>query len=193
MFDILLHFDETLFLLLNGFHGSAADFFFYWVSNRFIWIPLYAAIVFFLIKKWKKKTIPVIIALIVCVALSDQTCNLVKKTVQRPRPSHDTELCEQVHLVRQSDGTLYKGGPFSFPSSHAANATVLAVFTVFFCGNRKKRLISCACLWVFLLSYSRIYLGVHYPSDLFVGWCIGSIYAIPVSAMIKKRLQTQRP
>lgn len=178
MIEYLLTPDQNIFLFLNGMHSSWADVFFYWVSNRFIWIPFYAVLAFFLIKKWRKKSIPIFIALTLCIFLTDQSCNLIKHSVQRPRPSHDPVLSEQVHLVAKPDGTLYKGGPYGFPSSHAANSMALALWVILYLGEKRKWLIIGMLCWVLLLSYSRIYLGVHYPSDLMVGWILGACWAL---------------
>ena len=177
MLEYLLTPDQNIFLFLNGLHSSWADVFFYWVSDRFIWIPFYAVLAFFMIRKWRKKSIPIFIALLICIVLTDQSCNLIKHSVQRPRPSHDPVLSEQVHLVAKPDGTLYKGGPYGFPSSHAANSMALALFVIFYVAEKRKWLIIGMLLWVLLLCYSRIYLGVHYPSDILVGWIIGTCWA----------------
>lgn len=177
MLEYFLTPDLNIFLFLNGLHSSWADVFFYWVSNRFIWLPFYALLAFFLIRKWRKKSIPIFIALALCIFLTDQSCNLIKHSVQRPRPSHEPGLCEQVHLVAKPDGTLYRGGPYSFPSSHAANAMAMALFVIFYLSEKRKWVVASMLLWVLLLSYSRIYLGVHYPSDLMAGWNIGACWA----------------
>ena len=178
MIASLLTQDQSIFLFLNGIHSPWADIFFYWVSNRFVWIPLYAVLAFFLIKKWRKRAILIFIALTLCIFLTDQSCNLIKHSVQRPRPSHDPVLSEQVHLVAKPDGTLYKGGPYGFPSSHAANSMALALWVILYLGERRKWLIIGMLCWVLLVSYSRIYLGVHYPSDLLVGWILGACWAL---------------
>ncbi|MCQ2287388.1 MAG: phosphatase PAP2 family protein [Bacteroidales bacterium] len=170
--------DQSIFLFFNGLHCPWADFVFYWISDRFVWIPLYAVLAFFLIKKYKKKVIPLLLSLIICITLTDQSCNIIKKTVQRPRPSHEVALCGQVHLVAKPDGTLYTGGPYGFPSSHAANSLAMALFIIFYLGKNKKWTLFLMIFWAFLLSYSRIYLGVHYPGDIITGWVIGGLFAI---------------
>ena len=116
-------------------------------------------------------------AVVISVFLSDQSCNLIKRTVQRPRPSHNIELVDQVHLVAKPDGTLYKGGPYGFPSSHAANAMALAFIVVVFLTREKTLWTLLMFFWMLLVSYSRIYLGVHYPGDIIVGWCVGAIWS----------------
>jgi undecaprenyl-diphosphatase len=186
MVEYILSYDQYVFLFFNGLHSAWADVFFYWVSHRFIWIPFYALLAFFLIKKWRKKSIPIFITIMLGIFLTDQSCNLIKHSVQRPRPSHDPQLCEQVHLVAKPDGTIYKGGPYGFPSSHAANSMFLALFVLFYVGDRQKWLIISMMFWVLLVSYSRIYLGVHYPSDLLVGWLIGIAWAFLLRGLVEK-------
>ena len=169
--------DSSIFLYFNGMHASWTDVLFYYISNRFVWIPLYLLLAFFLFRRYRKKAWIVVAAVVISVFLSDQSCNLIKRTVQRPRPSHNVELVDQVHLVAKPDGTLYKGGPYGFPSSHAANAMALAFIVVAFITREKTLWTLLMFFWMLLVSYSRIYLGVHYPGDIIVGWCVGAIWS----------------
>ncbi len=169
--------DSSIFLYFNGMHASWTDVLFYYISNRFVWIPLYLLLAFFLFRRYRKKAWIVVAAVVISVFLSDQSCNLIKRTVQRPRPSHNIELVDQVHLVAKPDGTLYKGGPYGFPSSHAANAMALAFIVVIFLTREKTLWTLLMFFWMLLVSYSRIYLGVHYPGDIIVGWCVGAIWS----------------
>ena len=169
--------DSSIFLYFNGMHASWTDVLFYYISNRFVWIPLYLLLAFFLFRHYRKKAWIVVAAVVISVFLSDQSCNLIKRTVQRPSPSHNIELVDQVHLVAKPDGTLYKGGPYGFPSSHAANAMALAFIVVAFLTREKTLWTLLVFFWMLLVSYSRIYLGVHYPGDIMVGWCVGAIWS----------------
>ena len=169
--------DSSIFLYFNGMHASWTDVLFYYISNRFVWIPLYLLLAFFLFRRYRKKAWIVVAAVVISVFLSDQSCNLIKRTVQRPRPSHNVELVDQVHLVAKPDGTLYKGGPYGFPSSHAANAMALAFIVVAFITREKTLWTLLMFFWMLLVSYSRIYLGVYYPGDIIVGWCVGAIWS----------------
>jgi len=178
MLDTLQAIDTSIFLFFNGLHSHAADIFFYWVSNRFVWIPLYAFLLFLIIKKEKKRSWIVVIMLILSIFLSDQTCNLMKRSICRQRPSHNPELAEKIHLVDYPDGNVYRGGQFGFPSSHAANSIVVAVFAIFYAAPKKKWAAALLVFWSLLLGYSRIYLGVHYPFDLLTGYTLGLIYSI---------------
>jgi undecaprenyl-diphosphatase len=86
-------------------------------------------------------------------------------------------LEEKVNLVKRSDGTLYRGGMYSFPSGHASNSVVLLLFFAFFAKCRRWSVVLMS-VWVLLFAYSRIYLGVHYPFDIFVGFFMGSCWAL---------------
>ncbi|MBR4219316.1 MAG: phosphatase PAP2 family protein [Bacteroidales bacterium] len=175
--ESLQQIDSSIFLYFNRMHTSWTDVLFYYISNRFVWIPLYLLLAFFLFRRYRKKAWIVVAAVVISVFLSDQSCNLIKRTVQRPRPSHNIELVDQVHLVAKPDGTLYKGGPYGFPSSHAANAMALAFIVVMFLTREKTLWTLLMFFWMLLVSYSRIYLGVHYPGDIIVGWCVGAIWS----------------
>ena len=174
MLETITQWDTIVTLFLNGLHAPWLDIVMYWISNRFVWIPLYLLVIFFVVKKWKKKSIIIILLLVLSVFISDQSCNLLKKSTQRLRPSHNMELAEKIHLVKNSDGELYRGGQFGFPSAHAANAMVFALFVFFFVGNRKMWVLFAIFFWAALLGYSRIYLGVHYWLDVECGYLIGT-------------------
>ena len=177
MIDFIKNIDTEIFLFFNGWGTTWTNYLFYWISNRFVWIPLYAAILFLLIKQWKKQSAWVILCVILSIFLTDQSCNLIKNSVQRPRPSHEIELSGQVHLVENPDGTIYKGGQFGFPSSHAANSIVLVWTFFFFLKSKKRWPYYLIVFWCLLISYSRIYLGIHYPLDILAGYLVGTVWA----------------
>ena len=143
----------------------------YWASNKFIWIPLYVLLLFFIYKEYGNKAVVILILAVALIAGSDQlTSGLIKNIVERPRPSHEVTLAGQVHLVDN-----YEGGKYGFPSSHASNSFALAVFVILLIGKRFKWLNYVVLSYPILVSYSRIYLGVHYPGDVICGMIIGSL------------------
>ncbi len=172
MLDGLKQIDQSLFLTLNGCHSPFFDTFFWLVSNKYIWIPLYLLLIYFIIRKYKKQSWIIILSAILVIVLTDQTSvHLFKNMFMRYRPSHNLSLQGLVHIVNN-----YRGGLYGFVSSHAANSFGIAVFTALFMKNKWYWL--CILLWAILVSYSRIYLGVHYPADITGGAILGSFWAV---------------
>ena len=165
--------DTAILLFINGMHCALFDYFMVLVSNRFTWIPFYAAFIFVMIKNFHwKVTVTTILAVALLVLLCDQTASgLIKPLVGRLRPSNlDNSISSMVHVV---DG--YRGGRYGFPSSHSANSWGVVIFAMYLVRNRKLSIF--LALWATLVTYSRAYLGVHYPGDLLVGVLIGFVMA----------------
>jgi len=186
MLETIKHWDTVVTLFLNGLHVTWLDPVMYWISNRFIWIPLYLFVSIVTIVKWKKKSILFLFLLVITIFFSDQSCNFLKKSVKRVRPSFNIELEHKIHLVEKPDGELYRGGQYGFPSAHAANAMVFALFVFLFTGKRRLWVLIAIFLWAALLGYSRIYLGVHYWLDVECGYLIGALCFVLVFGIISK-------
>ncbi|HON19216.1 MAG TPA: phosphatase PAP2 family protein [Salinivirgaceae bacterium] len=132
-----------------------------------------------------------IIAILITFILTEQASNLIKVLIQRPRPSHNSELEGLLHFVNN-----YRGGQFGFVSSHAANTFGLAtIVSLIF---RNKTWVVAMFLWASIVAYSRIYLGVHYPTDILCGAALGILIAFMVYRGLKlieskKATVVQRP
>ena len=165
-------FDTNLFLFINGLHYPFFDGFMSAFSAKLTWILLYAAVLYVVIKQWKKESIWVILAFVSCVLIADHvSSSFIKEIVQRPRPSHANELQGLVHLINN-----YRGGKFGFVSSHAANAVGFALISSLLFKRRLYTIV--IFVWAILTAYSRIYLGVHYPFDVLGGAFIGVLSAL---------------
>ena len=143
----------------------------YWISFKWTWIPLYALLLFLIIREYKWRSLLILLFIAILITLSDQlSVHLFKNTVERLRPCHNPEIMESVHLVKEHCGGLY-----GFVSSHAANSFALAVFLIGFLGRKFKYFTLLILLWAAIISYSRVYLGVHYPGDIIVGAIFGAL------------------
>ncbi len=172
LIDTFKLWDTYLFLLINGFHAPFFDGFMFAVSAKLTWVPLYISVLYLVIRQWKREAIWVVLALVLCIIISDQVASgILKDLVKRLRPSHVEELKGVVHLVKE-----YSGGKYGFASSHASNAFGFALLSSLFI--RRKLYCYAIFLWAFMTAYSRMYLGVHYPGDIVGGIVVGSLAAL---------------
>ncbi|GAB1396708.1 MAG TPA: phosphatase PAP2 family protein [Saprospiraceae bacterium] len=172
MYDV----DFQIFHFVND---GLSNTFFDWVApvlrEKKTWIPLYIALLIWLIYKYQKKSV-LIIGLIIAVAgITDYTSSsIIKPFVKRVRPCNDQLIELQVNE------RVTCGAGYSFPSSHAANHFAIAFFlslTIF----RKYRLMQwLSFLWAALIALSQVYVGVHYPADIFGGAVLGMLIAMMV-------------
>ncbi len=168
--EFLNEIDTRLFLFLNGLNNSFFDFLMYWISYKFTWLPLYMFFLYLLIRKYKLKALWIMLLVGLLITFSDQFSVMFKNYFQRLRPCHSEEINFLIHTVKDKCG-----GKFGFVSSHAANSFSLAVFLIPFLKSYSKHLPILLIAWATIVSYSRIYLGVHYPGDILGGALMGII------------------
>lgn len=174
LFLNIMSLDQDLFLYLNSLHNSFGDHFFWMYTDTLIWLPLYASILYVIIKQQGQKSWITILFIILMVVLCDQiSSQIFKDGFQRLRPSQNPLLEGLVHLVNGR-----KGGLYGFVSSHATNSFGLAMFSSLL--FRYKPLTIVIFIWALINSYSRIYLGLHYPGDILGGGLLGIGVAVLV-------------
>lgn len=169
----LIELDKEVLLALNGCHSLFWDGFMWQATKTITWIPVAIALLYVLFKNNKPQQAAVIlVAIALCVTFSDQlTSGLCKPFFARLRPTQDPEIMYLVHTVNG-----YRGGLYGFMSSHAANTFSVAMFVSLVIRNWKMTLATFS--WAIVATYSRIYLGVHYPGDILCGATVGILVAI---------------
>ena len=166
--------DSQLFLWLNGLHADWLDPVMVSITEMWPWIPLYGLWLFLLFRQYGKRGWWVLLAVALVVLCSDQlSAHVCKPLFHRLRPCFNPELEGLVHLPKG-----LPGGRYGFVSSHAANTFAIAAFLT---PMLRK---SCHWIgwvlygWAFISSYSRIYVGVHYPGDIICGAALGILIGL---------------
>lgn len=168
MIEALQEVDKDLLLFLNGFNAPWLDPVMLVLTKTIAWLPLYLALIFMVIKDLQKDSWRILLVVAFTILLTDQiTSSVMKPYFERLRPSREPELAGLLHLVNG-----YKGGLYGFASSHAANSFGVAMF-LWLAFRKSKPWIWVLFVWALLLTYTRIYLGVHYPGDILVGGLVG--------------------
>jgi undecaprenyl-diphosphatase len=171
MIETINYWDEKAFLWLNSFHLEALDPVVLQLTQTITWIPLYVLLLYLIYRIDPKNTLWILGGVMFTILLADQVSSgLMKPYFERLRPCHDPRWEGMMHVYGRC------GGLYGFVSSHAANTFGLATFLTLKLGKKQK-----AIAWLFLyalvVSYTRIYLGVHYPLDLFFGALVGVLAA----------------
>ncbi len=165
MLESLINTDQSVFFFLNKIHSPFWDVMMSLFTRTEYWILFFLFIIFYILKNYRVKGLIILLLLALGILISDQFSVFIKETVQRLRPTHDPAIQNVVHYV------IRKGGEFSFFSSHASNTFTVATFLSLIFRNKNFSLI--IFLWAIVTSYTRIYLGLHYPGDILTGWLFG--------------------
>ena len=173
MIEEILKLDSKLFLYLNNLGTSKFDIF--WISlskiEANILMYLFLILLFFYIQKIRPKLIYIFyffIVIALMITITDQGANIFKDSIQRLRPCYNESIIDSLRLVKENCG-----GKYGFFSAHASNSFSLAIFFGLLFINRIRYIIIITIVYASLISYSRIYLGVHYPIDIIFGSFFG--------------------
>src|SRR5512138_1975455 len=186
MIEELTHIDRSLFIFLNGLHSPVMDTVMVYLTKPLLWLPLFLFLLWDVFRAYRVKGFWVLLFTALAITASDQLSVVVKDAVMRLRPSQDPSLC-CVHLV---DG--YKGGLYGFYSSHASNTFTIAVLVIIVLRKEIRVIAPIMILWAGIMSYTRIYLGVHYPGDILAGLTVGCVLGLLFGMACRKVLTLSR-
>ena len=180
MINKLLQYDKDLFLLINDSGIEFLDPFWVFISSTFSAIPIFLWLIFLCIKKLGNSFWIGILLICTVVGLADFiSVHFFKNIFMRLRPCHDPELIDQIRLL------VSKGGAYGFVSSHAANYFALAAISSILFSER-SRFIYIIYSWAFLVAFSRVFVGKHYPLDVVCGALLGIIIAKYIWVLLLK-------
>lgn len=170
--EMIKQFDYKLFSLMNGqWHTPFFDEFVPFIREPFVWMPFYFFLVLFATVNFGKKGWYWVLVFIISAIASDYiSSTLIKETFFRLRPCHDPQLSDSIRFL-----VSYCPVSSSFTSSHAVNhfSAAMYIFTTF------KKAVSpkwgLIFLWAFCIAYAQVYVGVHFPFDVFCGTIVGLI------------------
>jgi undecaprenyl-diphosphatase len=176
--------DKEIFVFLNNLGSAPFDPFWEMLSSKWVWIPLYIILLYLIYKNYKlRNMIFIIIFIALGIIISDQLAGIFKHTIARLRPCHDPSLH---NLIRE----VQCGGKFGFYSSHASNTFLIATFVGKLLANKFKYSNFMLFFWAIMVSYSRIYLGVHFPLDIVMGaiagFLLGRVFVALAFVVIQK-------
>lgn len=179
--------DQSIIIAIHELHAPAMDSFMWWLSQRDSSIILYLLLLFLLMRRFQLAMWKVLLMMAILIAFNDQMASSVfKPLVGRLRPSHDAEVLPYLHLLKDAAGNIYRGGSFGFYSSHAANTMTVAFFFILIMRPLHRFWSLLLITWVLLVGYSRMYLGVHYLTDVLMGWAIGALSAFALWRLMKR-------
>lgn len=181
--DTIIAQDKELFIYLNSLGSETWDGFWMLVTNQFAWTPLFLFMFFLIIKAygWKKGLLLIFIVAVL-VTFSDQFVNLIKDYFERLRPNNDSSINKFIRI-------LITPHSYSFVSGHSTTSFAVTIFIIATLKKHYKYTLL-FLFWPLLFAYSRIYVGVHFPIDIFMGMLLGItlgsvFYKISILFLIK--------
>lgn len=172
MIETLTYLDEQILLFFNGNHTAWMDEIVLFITGKFTWIPFYIILVEMLFRRLERRdAILTLVAVTLAIVMTDQICaSLIRPYVARLRPCNpDNPFSQFITLVHG-----HRSGSYGWPSCHAANTFALA--TLLSCVWKSRKFTAFIFSWATIVSMSRLYMGVHYPTDLLCGAAFGSVF-----------------
>ena len=166
MLEKIIALDKQLLVFLNSFGSEIFDPFWLVITKQANWAPFFLLLIYLVYKRLgTKQTLIIVLFVSVLLAVNNEITEAFKAHFQRLRPCNDLDIKDIIRNVKPS-------ATFSFFSGHSSNT--MAVFVFLYCiFKRHYKYFGLIILWPFIFSYSRIYLGLHFPTDILAGYTCG--------------------
>lgn len=186
--EFFIDIDSQLFLFLNSLRTDWLDPVMIAITEMWVWLPIYLLLIYFAVKQYGKRCWMVFLAVGLVVLCSDQlSAHVCKPLFHRLRPCYNVDFQDLINLPKGK-----AGGHYGFVSSHAANTFAIGTFLTVAFRKKAKWVGWMLFAWAFLSSYSRIYIGYHYPGDIFCGAVLGILIGLIIwrlYQLIEKRME----
>ena len=175
LFDWVREADYSLLSAINFPASDAYSYFWVTYTDKFTWMPMAIVAVWCLLRHntWRGALLMVLSVAMLFLLSDFVIASTLKPWIARLRPSHDPAIMDMLTYVNG-----YRGGNYGFPSNHASNGFAVAMFLALL--YRKPCITTCTVLWACGSCYSRMFLGVHFPTDILVGALLGCLIAVIV-------------
>ena len=182
MMENFLNLDREFLIYLNNLGSNNWDFLWLTLTNKFTYSAFFLFVIYLIFKNFSiKQSLFILLSIAMLILLTDQFTNVIKDSFQRLRPCRDDTLN---FLLRSIE---VRCGKYGFFSAHASNSIAVSVFLFkLFNNNNYTALNYFLLLWVIVFSYSRIYLGVHYPLDIIFGLIVGFVFGMLSYKIVEK-------
>jgi undecaprenyl-diphosphatase len=168
MLEKIISLDKKILVFLNGLGSQTYDPLWLFLTKQINWLPFFLFLLYLVFKKLgTKQTLIIVLFVAILLTVNNTITELFKAHFQRLRPCNDPEIKDIIRNIKPSSS-------FSFFSGHSSNTMAVFVF-LYAIFKEKYKYFGFLILWPFIFAYSRVYLGLHFPTDILCGYTCGLI------------------
>lgn len=180
--ETLEYWDRAIVLAVNSWHSPWLDELMWFISGKLTWFPIWFWFLYLAFKNLERKHFYIfLICALASIGIADFTAaQIIKEGIQRYRPSHNLLLNDKLHFYQMSAKDFYYGGQYGFVSNHASNFFAILSWVYIALWKSKRWFVYLIGFSAVIVGFSRIYLGVHYLSDV-IG---GALWGMMISYLV---------